>query len=372
MWFRIPKKFRFQSRLLLLRKIAVLFFLLLPFVAFQACGKKAPPIAPRMTIPAPVSDLQAYAKEEGIFLRWTMPAKNIDESRLADLLGFRVFRQESSLSASSCAECSLRFEAAAEIDVEYPRGPVQITEDKVLWRDAALKAGRQYRYFVVAYNAYHTPSPESNRITVAWDQPPGPPADLRVRSDDGALELSWSYVPAGSERNNLAGFNIYRRTDGERFSFFPLNPQPVPGREYLDGGLENGRRYDYQVRAVRNFRGTPIEGVGSPIASGVPEKRTPPSAPTGLTGARQEEGVALRWTGNAEPDVAGYHVYRGETGQRESRQVNPQLITVPYFLDTSAEPQKSYEYSVTAVNAAGKESGSSQKFEIGPTGSEQR
>jgi hypothetical protein len=344
----------------------ILLILPLVFSLLLGCGKKANPVAPGMSIPAPVSDLQAWAKGEGIYLRWSMPSRNVDNSRLEDLLGFQVFRSERSLDSSSCPDCPL--EPVGEIDVEYPRGTAQIDGNKVLWLDKTIRAPRQYSYFVLAYNLYKTPSPESNRITLFWDQPPVAPENLQVRSEDGALDLAWSFVPTlvDGKVQDLAGFNLYRRTGEERFGFFPLNPQPVPGREYLDGALENGRRYFYQVRAVRNFRGTLIEGTGSPVVSGVPEKRTAPAPPTGLIAVRRKEGVALRWNANAEPDITGYNVLRREEGEKEFRRVNPRLITDRYFLDETADPRKSYEYTVTAINSAGKESDSSQATEITP------
>ena len=189
----------------------------IPLIFLLLGAEKANPIAPEESIPAPVSDLQARGKEEGIYLRWSMPSKNLDGSRIGDLLWFRVFRQERALALSSCPDCPPRFEPVGEIDVEFPRGAVQIDGGTVLWWDRNVKAQNRYVYFVVAYNAYKTPSPESNRASMAWDQPPAPPEKPRVRSEDGALELSWSYPPllaGGKEMKDLAGFNLYRRTKG--------------------------------------------------------------------------------------------------------------------------------------------------------------
>ena len=160
------------------------------------------------------------------------------------------------------------------------------------------------------------------------------------------------------------GFNLYRRMEGERFGFFPLNPEPIRETRFVDGGLENGKRYYYEVRAVRNFRGTLIEGPASAVAEGVPEKLTLPLPPTGLVVAFQEGGVALRWNENPEPDIAGYDIYRKEEGETTFRKINPQLIKEPYFLDTTANPKKSYLYRLKAMNASTKESEFSQKLKF--------
>jgi fibronectin type 3 domain-containing protein len=300
-----------------------------------------------------------------------LPTKNTDGSNLENLLGFRVFRQSRPLPPSPCPDCPLEFEPVAEIDVEYPPLEAQVEGGRVLWRETTLKPQNEYTYFVVAYSSYRTPSPESNRVTIFWDDPPIAPTKVTVQSEDKALEIRWEFTPRlvnGKEMGDFSGFNIYRRSEGERFGFFPLNPEPIKENRYLDAVLENGKRYYYEVRAVRNFRGTLIEGPGSAVASGIPEKRTPPSPPTGLVAAIQKEGVALRWNPNPEPDIAGYNVYRREKGESEFTKITPQLITEIYFLDKEADPHKTYFYRLTAVDTspAKNESEFSQEVEVAP------
>lgn len=321
------------------------------------------------TMPGPVSDLRAWPREGGVFLGWSSPTKNADGSRLEDLLGFKVFRQARPLTPSACPECSLTFEAVAEIDVEYPRG-AQVEEGRVFWQDTAVKPQTEYTYLVRAYNSYKTPSAESNPVAIFWDEPPAAPTKVSVRSEDKALEIRWEFSPrlfSGKEMIDFSGFNIYRRSEGERFGFFPLNPGPFPENRYRDAVLENGKRYYYEVRAIRDFRGTLIEGLSS-AASGIPEKRTPPSPPSGLVAAVQKEGIALRWDPNPEPDIAGYNLYRREKRESDFIKINPQLITDRYFLDREADARKTYFYRLKAVDTspAKNESEFSQEVEIFP------
>jgi len=147
-----------------------------------------------------------------------------------------------------------------------------------------------------------------------------------------------------------------------------VNPDLIKESRFLDAVLENGKRYDYQVRAVRNFRGTLIEGLSSAVARGVPEKLTPPSPPTGLVAAVQKEGIALRWNPNPEPDVAGYNVYRREKGESAFIKANPRLITENYFLDREADPHKTYFYRLKAMDTspAKNESEFSKEVEVSP------
>ena len=256
------------------------------------------------------------------------------------------------MSPSACDDCPQKFEPVATIDPQYPRG-TWVEGGRVLWRDESIQPQKEYTYFVVAYNSYKSSSLESSQVKVSWDDPPSVPTNITVQSEDRALGLGWEFSPRlrnGREMGNLSGFNIYRRSEGERFGFFPLNREPIAENRYWDGGLENGKRYEYEVRAVRNFRGTLIEGPGSAVVYGLPEKRTPPLPPSGLMAVIQKDGVALRWNQNPEPDIAGYDLYRQEKGEQAFIRINPHLITDPYFLDGSADPQKTYLYRLKAVD----------------------
>jgi len=85
--------------------------------------------------------------------------------------------------------------------------------------------------------------------------------------------------------------------------------------------------------------------------------------------AFQENGVALRWNASPEPDIAGYEVYRREEGGEPLRKISPELIKDPYFLDPTANPQKTHVYGLKAIDSSGKESGFSQEATVSPQNS---
>lgn len=331
-------------------------------------------MAPESSVPEGVTDLRAWAKEEGVFLSWTFPSRNKDGTRLNDLQGFRVLRRASPLGSETCPDCPLKFEPVSEIDLKFPK-EVRVEGRRVWWQDLRLMAQTEYTYAVIAYNRYQTPGPESNRVKISFDSPPAAVANVSVKSEDRFVEISWDIVPrlkSGESLSDLAGFNIYRKSKGEDFGFLPVNPQPVPQSPYRDSGLENGKPYEYVVRALRNFKGTLIEGPPSPVVIGIPGKILPPSQPTGLIGVIRREGdkrgVELRWNRNPEPDVAGYDLYRQEKGKDASVKVNPQVITEPYFFDTTADPEKTYMYRLKAIDNSLRRNQSefSREAEVGP------
>ncbi len=335
--------------------------------ALWGCGKKGPPRPPESNVPAAVSDLRAWPREGEVFFGWTIPTRNVDGSELRDLLGFRVFRLDRPLNSQDCPECPRNFKVVAEIDIDYPRA-ARIEGGRVLWADPTVRPETEYTYFVRSYNSYKSPSPESNRVRIFWNDPPSAPEDVKVRSENQALEIAWKFPEPKGETPSAAGFNLYRRSEGERFGFQPLNPELIRGTRFVDGGLQNGKKYSYEVRAVRNFRGTMVESPASAVVEGVPNKKLPPSPPRGLFAVPQEGGVALRWKENPEPDIVGYDIYRRAEGEETFRKVNAGLIREPHFLDPSADPGKSYTYRIKAVDSSPipKESDFSPDADVSP------
>ncbi len=70
--------------------------------------------------------------------------------------------------------------------------------------------------------------------------------------------------------------------------------------------------------------------------------------------------IDITWTGNTEPDLAGYNVYR-HTGKEQAVKINSELVKTPRFADLRVQPGMKYFYSVTAVDLRGNESGKSEE-----------
>ena len=353
---------------------AALVLALILVIAPWGCGKKALPVAPESSAPEAVADLRAWVKEEGVYLSWSFPSRNRDGTRLDDLQGFKILRQSRSLGPTSCPECPLKFDVVGNIDLQFPR-EARVEGKRVWWPDLSLKPQMEYTYVVAGYNRHKTAGAESNRVKISFDQPPAAVGDVKIKPDDRSLEIRWDFTPRlknGEIMNDPGGFNVYRRSGSGDFGFLPLNPEPISSSPYRDLRLENAKRYEYVVRALRNFRGTLIEGPVSAVESGIPEKTLPPSQPTGLIGVVRREaekkGVELRWNRNPEPDVAGYDLYRKERGADSFIKVNARTITDPYFFDETAEPGKTYTYRLKAIDNSPRRNQSefSQEMEIGP------
>ena len=82
----------------------------------------------------------------------------------------------------------------------------------------------------------------------------------------------------------------------------------------------------------------------------------PPATPTGLMAKVTTVAVALDWSDNVEPDLAGYLVYRALSEDGPWTKLTSNAITTSTYADTTAPVGPDLYYRVTAVDAAGHES----------------
>lgn len=81
----------------------------------------------------------------------------------------------------------------------------------------------------------------------------------------------------------------------------------------------------------------------------------PPAAPKNLTGRREFAYVTLYWDGNAEGDLAGYNLYRKDSGEYKL------LATLSesslFYMDLAVKKHKRYSYKLKAFDNMNSESG---------------
>jgi fibronectin type 3 domain-containing protein len=115
------------------------------------------------------------------------------------------------------------------------------------------------------------------------------------------------------------------------------------------------------VRAVASTEPV-VESAASEEACVLVKDITPPAPPEGLTALAGEGLIELTWSPSPETDLDVYRLYRSTGGAEPTL-----LATVPggqtRFEDKGAAPGVAYRYTLTAVDKAGNESGSSNPAE---------
>jgi fibronectin type 3 domain-containing protein len=100
--------------------------------------------------------------------------------------------------------------------------------------------------------------------------------------------------------------------------------------------------------------GALVAGCGSDTVS--PTDEAPILPPENLTASASGESVTLNWNPSPHPRLAGYTVYRVQMDTHDQVKLTVGPIQTTTYTDDSVRRGVAYEYQVTAVTKAGKES----------------
>lgn len=307
-----------------------------------SCGKKAPPLPRGAHIPAAVGGFSGEVKDGYLFLSFVPPTSNLDGTTLEGLVGFKILK--------SCSGCEGRLERWREIRLTDTAG-FTMHQNKIYLYDDDLKEGQDYSYQVIPFTDKEVNGTPSNVYSIKWDKTPRPPKEVRAEENDKRIELSWS-------KEEGVFYNVYRFSE-DGYPLAPINTLLLTNTFFTDSGLENGKRYKYEVRSVRLVGTVRWEGEGTAVEA-TPRDKTPPQAPTGVQGEKKEKGVFITWEKSAESDLLGYNIYRVGTGKAEK--LNKESRQETSFVDTEPGNARYVSYYITAVDTAGNESGPSREL----------
>ena len=172
--------------------------------------------------------------------------------------------------------------------------------------------------------------------------PPPAPTGLTATAGNLQVSLTWS-VSTGA-----TSYNVKRGT-ASGGPYTQLGTANTPG--YLDSTVTGGTKYYYVVTAV-NAGG---ESGNSNEASATPTI-TPPATPTGLSAAAGDKQVALTWS--ASTGAATYNVKRSTAHGGPYTTINSPAGN--NYTDPGLADGTTYYYVVSAVNAGGESTNSSE------------
>ena len=264
------------------------------------------------------------------------------------------------------------YSARAAIIASIPADRIPLSRSTITYADPLdLKAAprdTRYRYAVRLINQAGAAADFSNYATIApLFEVALPPTDLTALQREKEIEIAWkppATNAAGTTSLNLAGYNLYRRAGAGDAPPIKLNNAPLKEPRYLDRDFQFGLDYEYIARSLSLPPGAAdpaaaIESDESQSLKHRPLDTFPPAAPTSLTIASINKIVSLFWPLNAEPDVAGYNIYRAEDEQtppEQWRKLNAQLHQTASYRDEKVVVGKQYFYRITAIDRAGNES----------------
>ena len=345
---------------------ATAYCLLTTVYFLTGCGKIGDPLPPIPRAPLVIEELQVVQQGTELILSFPL----VRTARAAKLQRIDVYRlAESASDPQGVAVETFSDRASLVTSI----GQIPDKTSIITYRDALdLKSSarnQRYRYAVRLVTQAGQAADFSNyAVIVPLFDLAMPPGELKVAQQEKQVDLSWS-APAANESGtvpaNVAGYNVYRR---EADKLVKLNAQPLTQPRFADRSFAFGAEYQYTVRALSLLTGsaslaTAIESNESAPLVHTPKDTFPPAAPNPATIASIGGLVSLFWPLNQETDVAGYNIYRAESGQTPPSQwikLNAQLHKSASFRDDRVRVGKEYFYQVTAVDVYGNESARSE------------
>ncbi len=175
------------------------------------------------------------------------------------------------------------------------------------------------------------------------------PTDLSAEAGDASVKVTWATM------TDAASYVIYwQASDGSGDNLLV----PAISQSYMHTGLVNGVTYSYWITA-KDAAG--VEGVTSLKVDAIPmETVKPPPAPIALSAEAGDAVVNFSW--QAVPGAVSYMLYWQAAGGAVERFSMSDTV----FTHNGLVNGTSYTYWVTAVNAAGLESGPSASFTATP------
>lgn len=331
------------------RHILVLALAMVFAAGLSGCGKKTRPVPPDTVMPAPITDLSYYLDEKGVELTWSYPQSTVQGDRLPYRIEkFELLRAVIPVK-DYCPDCPIPFGPSIEITAESS------DKGKVSYEETLLRPNHRYVYRVRSKAGWFVSSADSNTVSVVWDTPLLAPVNFRIDEADKALTLHWQPPTGLLDGTPVADpirYQVSRSTDGGE-TFTEMPGELIEGLAYTDKGLRNGKPYLYKLRAMRLHAGTVAAGMASPAVSATPHDLMPPAPPQKVRIVVTAEGIKIIWETVAEPDLAGFRIYRRSAQNPTPERIGEVGGAGLSFLDTKPPKGRGvWYYSVTAFDQA--------------------
>lgn len=193
-------------------------------------------IEPAAKVATPPTAFNAEITQNHVNLSWTAPQTNVDASTPANVLGFNVYRSESSNAAFK------KINSAPVTDSEY--------------QDENFEFGQNYEYFVrtislgTAGEPVESEDSEIVKVSPADNFPPSAPGAITIAAAPNNLAIFFATNP----EKDILGYKIYRTTEQNepKEDWTLLTPEILQRNTFQDTNVESGKTYFYYIVAIDN------------------------------------------------------------------------------------------------------------------------
>jgi hypothetical protein len=349
-------------------------FSFLPLLlVLSACGRKLPPAAPLLVLPARVDPVRIDQEGSDVVLRFPYPSFTNAGGTLTNLTKVTVMREIAGAREGQRVPPPPADGAARERDEKAFRARAETIADlssadladatagpDVVFRDALVPLYREkrigrvmLRYAVTATRDKKRVSDLSEIVSIIPRVPPDQPLGIVATVEENRVCLDWLAPAAmldGATPAVVAGYAIYRReASDEEYGDKPLGVA-LGVATYVDESVRTDRAYVYTIRAAPVADVPLILGPAADEVAVSTKDVFPPPAPEGLLALVESAGTRLVWNPSLAGDLAFYRVYRLDGGAR-TRVADG--LKDPIYYDAGAAGRA---YGVTAVDKSGNES----------------
>lgn len=329
-------------------------------LAVAGCARVGPPSPPFKRVPPPPEKLEAWQEGDVIRVRCVLPSENLDGSPIHGIRAVEVYggivppgtRPPDTVGWGGVVELeegdrlnALLNKQAFAVDIPLDKlGPFETG-----------RAGLSVRF---ANEKDHW-SVNTPVVIIPVARVGGAPGAFSARVEKTGVALAWE--PAGGTVP-ADGFVVRRRElpDGAATDFDAPSPDAAAFR---DTGIRFDTRYAYAVAPFRNTEGGRVLGAFSAPAEVDTKDVFPPDVPSGLSVVEEEGRLRLIWSPVADPDLAGYLVFREGGEPRAGSCLTREPLAAASFTDPDADPARRWAYRVVAVDRRGNRSAPSETAE---------
>lgn len=306
------------------------------------CGYVGEPLPPALNIPQRVADLSVTQTGARLVVQFSPPQLSTDGLTL-NQPGRAELRIGPALSPFQTDAWAAQAKPQGEFKIDGGAARAEIPANE--W------VGQEIVAAVRLYSPKGRQAGWSNFVTLAVIAPLESPRGIGVEATPAGVRIRWQAAP-GRVR-------VWRRGGKE---ILPVSIGEAVGAEYLDTSAEFGQPYRYAVEAIRaegNIRAASDRSMEVEI---LPEDRFPPAVPAAVSAIASTGSIEVAWEQNAEPDLAGYRIYRAE-GTGELVRIG-EIQTAPNYSDRPVRSGVRYRYAVSSVDKTGNESAQSTPVEL--------
>jgi fibronectin type 3 domain-containing protein len=226
-----------------------------------------------------------------------------------------------------------------------------------------------YYYRVTAEDAagnVSAASSEANAVVTGDTQAPSTPSNLNGSGSLSSVALGWL---ASTDNVAVTRYNLHRATTA---GFTPSTANRIAqptGTSYTDTGLAAGT---YYYRVTAEDAAVNISALSNEASAVVTGDTSAPTAPSSLAGAGSVSSVGLTWTGSTDNvAVSRYNLHRSTTAGFTPSAANRIAQPTGTSYSDPGVAAGTYYYRVTAEDAAGNVSATSNEASAVVTGDTQ-